>query len=128
MQDSLVILVMLLNDFVSSQAVNHAILGIIVIFIGLLQPCNACLRPSFHDGYKTKKRIYWSILHKSSGIICLILSQAAIQTGLRAICADALSIMHFIYISIVTCIFLAFEVCFVVLFGSFFLNYFLFHF
>lgn len=61
----------------------HAVLGIVVMVLGLLQPVNALLRPHKpSDGEaKSTSRFIWEILHKSSGWFACILAVAVIGIG-----------------------------------------------
>jgi len=56
----------------------HGILGILVMSIGFMQPCNALIRPH-KDG---KYRFLWECLHKGSGWFAIALAVAVITLGI----------------------------------------------
>mmetsp|Transcript_4107 Transcript_4107/g.3899 ORF Transcript_4107/g.3899 Transcript_4107/m.3899 type:complete len:200 (+) Transcript_4107:102-701(+) len=60
----------------------HTRLGMVVMFMGLLQPLNAFLRPHHNaDDKKTKLRFAWEILHKSFGYMAVLLAVVVIAFG-----------------------------------------------
>ena len=54
---------------------NHAIIGFVVLFIGFLQPLNACIRPHNPDPGEPRpfKRVAWEFLHKNAGRFAVIM-------------------------------------------------------
>jgi len=69
----------------STNAFVHGIFGIITMSLGLLQPINAFFRPHLpKEGEKKSfSRKVWSIIHKGSGYIALILAVITIVLGTR---------------------------------------------
>jgi hypothetical protein len=63
---------------------RHGVLGSATMTLGLLQPLNAVLRPHAPSTFgetKTKARVVWETLHKTTGYVVLILSVVTIGYG-----------------------------------------------
>ena len=65
-------------------AYNHAVIGVIVMVLGMFQPINAALRPHLPKGNnedKSNNRVIWEYIHKSSGLCAILLAIIAIGLG-----------------------------------------------
>lgn len=63
---------------------RHAVMGMTVMVLGLLQPINAVLRPHASTEPNSKlRRWWWEILHKSLGYVSLLLAVPTIVLGTK---------------------------------------------
>ena len=86
---------------------THAIIGLFIMIVGMLQPLNAFFRPHL-DG---KHRNLWSLFHKYLGRIALVLALVNITLGLlMAVVVTALWISWLILLGIYVCMYVAMEV------------------
>lgn len=63
----------------TSQSEAHAILGTVVMALGLLQPLNGILRPK----KGAPSRVSWELLHKGSGYLAILLAVPTIAMGIQ---------------------------------------------
>jgi hypothetical protein len=65
----------------------HEIIGLIVVFLGIMQPINAQIRHHKSIGHpgpngeKTRNRVIWEIVHKGSGWMCVTLGMVNVVLG-----------------------------------------------
>lgn len=63
----------------------HEVIGLIVVFVGTLQPLNAFFRPhKAPEGEKQPtKRVAWELYHKGAGYLCIVGAIIAVAIGLQ---------------------------------------------
>lgn len=69
------------GDEAEGNVVAHGTIGIIVMAIGIFQPCNAFIRPHKGDQF----RFVWECCHKGSGWLAIILAIVVISLGIDII-------------------------------------------
>lgn len=85
---------------------THAILGLVIMIIGCLQPLNAFIRP--HPGEKWRE--LWSFFHKNLGRLALILALVNIALGFfMALATKAIYVTYFVYIGVLLAAYIVFE-------------------